>query len=163
MASSRITTSLVVYVIERKRPNFKKHPYKSVEDDPSGTFSSVANRVLNVEDIRAYIHCNIDELGSAQMLKLYTQHMIDGMGNLKLEFKLIEEKGFTQFIKFLVFDEPEWVRYILSRMHDEFMWLDKPHKITKSAIKAVTCLSLVDEVPTLRNVKIQKVTKVISS
>lgn len=45
-------------------------------------------------------------------MKLYTQHMIDGMGNLKLEFMSLEEKDFAQFINFLVFDEPKWVWYI---------------------------------------------------
>lgn len=64
-----------------------------------------------------------------------------------------------QFIDFPMFDEPKQVQYILRRMHDEFMWLDKPHNITKSAIKAVTCLSSVGEIPALRNVKNQMVIK----
>lgn len=127
-----IATLLVIDVIDRERPNFKKHPYKLLEDDPSRAFSSVPYKLLHVEDIRAYIHSNIEELGSAPMMKLYTHHMICRMGSLKLEFKSIEEKGFTQFINFSVFDEPEWVKYILSRMHNKFMWLYKPYKINKS-------------------------------
>lgn len=57
-----------------------------MEDDSSGAFSLVYYRVLHVDDVRAYIHCNIKDLESAQMMKLYTQHMIDGMGarNLNL-------------------------------------------------------------------------------
>lgn len=116
-----------------------------------------------MEDIRVYSHCNIEELGNAQMLKLYIDHMIDRMGNLKPEFKMLEEKGFTQFVNFSDFDEPEWVRYILSKIHDKFMWLDKPHEITKTIIKVVTCLNSTGEVTSLRNVKNQIVTKVIGS
>lgn len=95
MASFGIMTPLVVHVTERERPNFKKHPYKSMEDDPGGTFPSIPYGVFHVEDMRAYIHYNIEELESSQTMKLYTQHMIDGMGSLKPKFKLIEEKGFT--------------------------------------------------------------------
>lgn len=32
----------------------------------------------------------------------------------------------------------EVVRYVLSRVHGEFMWLDSVFKITKEAIKVVT-------------------------
>lgn len=91
MASSGIATPLVVDDIDRARPNFEKHLYKSIVDDLSNSFWSVPYRVLHVEDIRAYIHCNIEEIGISQMMKLYTQHMIDEMGSLKLEFKSIEE------------------------------------------------------------------------
>lgn len=109
MTSSGIATPLVVDATERARPIFKKHPHKSMEDDSNGAFSSISFGVLHVEDIRVYIHCNIEELGSAQMLNLYKKHMIDGMGILKPEFKSIEEKCFVQFVHFLVFNEPEWV------------------------------------------------------
>lgn len=103
MASTGVATPLVVDVIERARPNFKKHPFKLMEDDPNGEFSSIPYGVLHVEDIRVYSHCNIEELGNTQMLKLYTNHMIDEMGNLKPEFKMLEKKGFTQFVNFPVF------------------------------------------------------------
>lgn len=63
MASSCIAIPLVVNVTERARPIFKKHPYKSIGDDLSGAFSPVLYRVLHVEDIRANMHCNIEELG----------------------------------------------------------------------------------------------------
>lgn len=95
MASSSIATPLVVDVTKRARPIFKKHPYESMGDDMSSAFSSISYRLLHVEGIRAYIHCNIEELGRAQILNLYTKHMIDGMGSLKPKFKSIEEKGFA--------------------------------------------------------------------
>lgn len=66
-------------------------------------------------------------------------------------------------MNFLVFHEPEWVRYILSRVHDEFIWLDKPYKITKNAIQVVTCLKASGEVLGLSNVKNTIVTEVTSS
>lgn len=54
-------------------------------------------------------------------------------------------------------------RYILSRIHDEFIWLDKPYKITKNAIQAVTCLNEIGEILSLRNVKNMIVIEVTGS
>ncbi|XP_057856259.1 uncharacterized protein LOC131065690 [Cryptomeria japonica] len=91
-STSGISTPLLVEITERARPIFKKYSFKSVEDDLNGAFSSVSYGVLHNEDIRAYIHCNIKELGNADMLSLYTKHMMDEMGNLKLEFKSLQDK-----------------------------------------------------------------------
>lgn len=93
-STSGVMTPLVVEIIERARPIFKIHPFKYVEDDPEGAFSSVPYGVLHNKDIRAYIHCNIEELGNVDMLSLYTKHMMYGMGNLKIEFKSLHDKGF---------------------------------------------------------------------
>lgn len=89
MASFGVATPLVIEVTDRARPKFKKHPFKSMEDHPNGAFSSVLFGVLHVEDIREYIRCNIEELGNVEMLSLYTQHMMDGMGNLKPDVKYL--------------------------------------------------------------------------
>lgn len=79
--------------------------------------------------------------------------MMDGMGNLKSKFKSLQDKGFIQFVHFLVFDKPKWVIYILSQNHDEFIWLYRPNKITKKAIQAVTCLNANGEILGLRKVQ----------
>lgn len=58
-------TPLILDIIERSHPKFKKDPYKYMEDDLEGEFSSVPHSVLHVEDIREYIHANIEELGGS--------------------------------------------------------------------------------------------------
>lgn len=93
-SSSSVVTLLVVEITHRARLKFKKHPYKSMEDDLNSAFPFVPYRVLHVEYIRAYIHCNIEELGNIEMLSFYTKHMIDGMGNLKYDFRSLQDKGF---------------------------------------------------------------------
>ncbi|XP_059076744.1 uncharacterized protein LOC131876008 [Cryptomeria japonica] len=45
---------------------------------------------------------------------------------------------------FPTFDEVEWVRYVLSRIQGEFIWLDRPYKITEEVIKNVTCLHKIE-------------------
>lgn len=54
---------------------------------------------------------------------------------------------------FLVFSDDAWVRYILSRIHDELFWLDVPYMITKDANKAVTGMCSTRTVPILKSVK----------
>lgn len=82
---SGIATPLVVEIKDRARLIFKKHPFKFVEDDLEGAFSSVPYDVLHNEDVRAYIHCDLAELGNADMLTLYNKHLVDSLGNLKQE------------------------------------------------------------------------------
>lgn len=149
---SGISTPLVVDISKRARLVFKRHPFKSIQDAPEGEFSSVSYDVLHNEDIRAYIHCDVEELGNANMLTLYNKHLAN-LRNLKSKHKILHDKGLVKFIYFLIFDEAKWVRYILTRVHDEFIWLDRQHKITKKAIQAVTCLSGTSEVPKLRKVQ----------
>lgn len=91
---SGIATPLVVEIKDRACPIFKKHPFKSVEDDPIGEFSYVLYGVLHNEDIRAYIHYDLEELRNVDMLDLYNKHLSDGLGNLKPEYKALQDKGF---------------------------------------------------------------------
>lgn len=81
-STSGIATPLFIDITKRDRPIFKRHPFKSIEDDLEHAFSSVLYGVLHNKDIRAYIYYNIKDLGNADMLSLNTKHMIDGMGNL---------------------------------------------------------------------------------
>lgn len=57
----------------------------------------------------------------------------------------------------------EHVRYAPSRIHDQFMWLDRPHKISKEAIHTVTRLCATGEVPLLRYVPKNDVEKLTRS
>lgn len=121
MAASGIVTPLVVDVIDRACPNFKKYPLISVKGDTKSAFLSVSYGVLHVEDIMVYTHCPIKELGSPHLLNIYNNQPLDENLQPKFERKVLEEKGFLQFVRFLSFDKIEWVQYVLSRMHDEFM------------------------------------------
>lgn len=108
-STSRIATLLVVEIKDRARPIFKKYPIMSIKDDPKGYFSSIPYATLHNEDIRAYIHCDIEDLGNVDMLSLYSKHLVEILGNLKLEYQNLQGKGFAEFIHFLIFDELEWI------------------------------------------------------
>lgn len=95
-STSGIVTPLVVGITERARLVFKRNSFKSIEDDLEGAFSFIPYGVLHNVDIRPYIHYNIEEHGYVDILSLLTKHMMDGMGNLKSEFKSLQTKGFIQ-------------------------------------------------------------------
>jgi len=60
-------------------------------------------------------------------------------------------------VDFPTFVEDEWVRYVLSQVHDEFMWLGQPFKITKEVIRVVIGLNDTGSMPMLKAVKNQTV------
>lgn len=68
-----------------------------------------------------------------------------------------------QFVHFLLFDEAKWILYILSHVHDEFIWFDRPHKITKKVIQVVIGLAEIGKVPSLRKVSNDTVIATTSS
>lgn len=100
---------LVVEIVEHAHPNFKNHPFISMEDDHESVFSSVPYGVLHIEDIRVYMHCPIKELGSTQMLNLYNNQLVDKSSILKPKFQDLENKGFVKFVRFSMFYEHEWI------------------------------------------------------
>ena len=60
-------------------------------------------------------------------------------GALKDEFKIIESKGLTCALDFSNVFKIEWIKIVLSRIHDNSIWLDNgPVKITKKIVHRVT-------------------------
>lgn len=94
-SSSSIDTPLVVEGKDRNCPVFKKHPYKSMEDDPVGDFSFVPHGVLHFDDKWVYIHCEIEETGTQDILDLYTHNIMEEIGSPKPEYMQLQRKGFT--------------------------------------------------------------------
>lgn len=92
-----------------------------------------------VEDPRAYIHCYIESLWSEDLMNLYMNLITDKNGVVKSKHKVVEDLGFIDILHMPELSD-EVVRYVLSRVHGEFMWLDSVFKITMEAIRDVTGL-----------------------
>ena len=53
-------------------------------------------------------------------------------GVLKGEYKIVETKGLTHALEFPTIFKTEWIRLVLSRIHDGILWLEYgPVKISK--------------------------------
>jgi hypothetical protein len=103
--------------------------------------------VLHVEDIRAYIHCKLEIIGNAQIIRDLSDMMDDG--ELKLEFFKLKDLKKFQMFEFYEFDEQEWIKIILSRIHDQFIWMgDQPSLINKDLIHTVIGLRREGTIPT---------------
>lgn len=121
--------------------------YKSMEDDPEGAFLQTPHGVLHVEDIRAYIHYKFEIIGIAEIIKDMSDMMEEE--KLKPKFTRLKDLNIFQMFEFYEFDEPKWIKIILSRMHDKFIWMgDQPTMITKDLIHVVTGLRNEGSIPT---------------
>lgn len=138
-----IENPTVVEVVKRPRPVFQLGPKIPNQDDSIGAFSQIPKGVVYVEDPRMYIHCHIDELGDDEIKYMYKTVICDESGNVKPEHKIVETLAFTKILSISDFPK-DIIRIVLSRVHDEFFWLDSIHKITKEVVKAVTGLPSTD-------------------
>lgn len=151
-----------VDVTERPQLEFRRHPHKSIETDPAGALSSVPYGVLHVEDIRSYIHCKLEDLGTFAIFDQY-RTLCDKQGVIKDQFRRVTNKGFHHAMNFLDEFEGDHIRYVLSKIHNQFMWLDRAHKITKEDTHAVTGLWATGEVPVLRTIPKNEVARLTKS
>lgn len=65
-----------------------------------------------------------------------------------------------------MFEDEEIIRIVLSRIHDDYIWLDKHYLILKEVWHVVTWLCLIGQVPKLKyvnNVEVNWLIRVISN
>ena len=91
-------------------------------DDPLGTFSQVPENVLHVEDIRGYSHCKIESIGNSNIHKDLEKICRNDL-SLKPEFTYLERLHLIKHMFYMDFDNQDWIRIILSRIHDDLLWL----------------------------------------
>lgn len=77
-------------IVKCPRPIFKIIPEIAKKDDSIGSFLKIPKGVAYAEDPRIYIHYNIEELGSVEILKMFKTIICDENRNVKPEHKVIE-------------------------------------------------------------------------
>ena len=63
-------------------------------------------------------------------------------GVLKPKHKHLEDKGLTHIPHLPWSFQIKWIRFILSRVHNEQLWLEQPLLITKKMIHRITGLPM---------------------
>lgn len=101
-------------------------------------------------------------MGSFTIFKRYWT-LCDEQGVINDQFRRVPDKGFHHVVNFIDKFEEDHFRYVLSRIHDQFMWLDRQHKITKESIHVVTRLWATGEVRMLRTIPKDEVTRLTKS
>lgn len=78
-------------------------------------------------------------MGTSDIKNVYINELMCDFGKIKPEYKHIKDLGFTRILDIREFED-EIIRCVLSWVHGEFIWLDRPYKISKEGIKAITSL-----------------------
>lgn len=90
--------------------------------------------------------------------RMYMSELMGDSRKIKLKYQHIEDLGFTDILDIPEFED-EIVRYVLRRVHGEFIWLDIPYKISKEAIKVIIGLPQVGQHPEkVSNDQVNKIT-----
>ena len=73
-------------------------------------------------------------------------------GVMREEFNIVEEKGLIRALDFPMTFKTEWIKIVLSRIHDGCIWLEGgPIKITKRIIHRVTGFPTLDHPKVLQS------------
>lgn len=158
-----VSTLVLVEAVKLPQPKFKLHPMKDREINMTGALSSMPSSVLLVEYIHSFIHCNIEELRDK-----FIRHEFKGFCDhdlLKAKYSHMKTKGLSNVADFSNQFYANWVRYVLSRVRDQFLWLEAeaPIRITKDVSQRVTGFSATGEALTLRTISSTKVTRLTQS
>ena len=83
-----------------------------------------------------------------EIREVFNKLCVDGV--LKEEYNIVEKKGLTRALDFPTVFKIEWIRLVLRRIHDGYLWLEGgPVKITKRIIHRVTGYPTLDQPKTL--------------
>ena len=118
----------------------------------------ISDKVVMVQDVRKCYNCKIGAIGDLEIFNAFDK-LCDN-GTLKDEFSIVEKKGLTKALVFPSIFKTEWIRIVLSRIHDGSFWLEQgPVKITKKMIHKVTGFPTLDRPKTLRSDKKETIEK----
>ena len=112
----------------------------------------IPDKVVMVQDVRKCYNYKIGAIGDLEIFNAFEKLCDNGI--LKDEFSIVERKGLTKALVFPSVFKNEWIRIVLSRIHDGSFWLEQgPVKITKKMVHRVTGFPTLDRPKTLRSDK----------
>ena len=118
---------------EIKQPNFRAILDIAYKQDPSGVLSTIPLQVLIIQDVRYYYTCKVGSIGDMEIRETYGKFYENGV--LKEEFKNFEKKGLTCALDFPNVFKIEWIKIVLSRIYNNYLWLENGQvKMTKNTM-----------------------------
>ena len=119
------------------------------KDDPTRFLSMIPPKVVMIQDVRKFYNCKIVSIGDLELREAYDR--LCENGNLKDEYKIIEHKGLTHALDTRTVFKTEWIKIILSFIHDGSIWLEGgPVKIKKLIVHRVTGYPTLDQYYAIR-------------
>lgn len=135
---------------ELKQPNFKAILEVAYKNDPASALSVIPPKVIMIQDVRKCYNCKVRGVGDLELREAYNRLCENGA--LKEEFNIVEKKGLTRALEFTTAFKTEWIKIMLSKIHDNYIWLEGgPIRITKKIIHRVTRFPTLEQQKSLRN------------
>ena len=107
---------------EVKQPNFKPIPEVAYKNDLANTLSIIPPKVVMVQDIHKFYNCKVGGIGDMKIKKVYNKICVNEVS--KEEYNIVEKKGLTCALEFPTIFKMEWIRLVLHRIHDGYLWLE---------------------------------------
>ena len=134
-----------------KQPNFWPILEVAYKNDPASALSVIPPKVVMVQDVRGCYNCKIGAIRDTKIREAYDRLCENGV--LKDEYKIVETKGLTHALEFSTVFKIEWIRLVLSRIHNGSLWLkDGIIKISKRTVHRVIGYPTLDWPKTLGSV-----------
>ena len=103
-----------------------------------------------IQDMRYCYTCKVGSIGEMEIIETYGKLCENGA--LKDEFKIVERKGLTCALEFPNVFKIEWIKIILSIIHDNYVWLENGSiKVTKKIVHRVIGYPTLDRPKTMRS------------
>ena len=135
---------------EVKQLEFKGIPKVAYKNDSIGALSMIPPKVVMIQDVCKCYNCKVGSVGDMELRDAYEKLCDNGV--LKEAYKIVEKKGLTCALDFPTTFKIEWIKIILSQIHDGFIQLEGgPMKITKRVIHRVTRFPTLNRPPALRS------------
>ena len=107
---------------EVKQLEFKAIPEVAYKNDPVGALSMIPPKVVMIQDVRKCYNCKVGSVGDMELRDAYDKLCDNGV--LKEEYNIVEKKGLTRALDFLTTFKMEWIKIVLSWIHDGYIWLE---------------------------------------
>lgn len=107
---------------EVKQPIFKAFLDIAYKKDPFGVLSMILPNVIMVQDVKKCYNYKIGSIGDMEIREAH--NFFFGNGVFKEELKIVERKGLTRALDFPNVFKMEWIRIVLSQIHDGSVWLE---------------------------------------
>ena len=118
---------------EVKQLEFKAILEVAYKNDPAGALSMILSKVVMIQDVCKCYNYKVRSVGDMELRDAYDKLCDNGV--LKEEYNIVEKKGLMWALDFPTTFKNKWIKIILSKIHDGYVWLEGgPVKITKRVI-----------------------------
>lgn len=110
----------------------------------------IPDKVVMVQDVRKCYNCKIGATWNLEIANEF-EKLCDN-GKVKYEYAIVEKRGLTKVLAFPTVFKIEWIRIVVSIIHDGTFWLKtRIVKFNKKIVNRVTCFQTIDQPKTLRS------------